>query len=133
MLKRHAMLVPAAALVMSLGMAAPSMADCDSAKLAEVVKAANVEGGDSAAAKVVAYYSENACAVGRQDIAMVRGAMSDLYGACGDNDSCRADALMASKSLAEHVGMGCDKDGEPLMVLDACTLDDIQKALDSAM
>lgn len=130
MLTKHAMLLPAAAFLMTVATAVPSMAEddgCDSAKLAEVVKAANVSGDNaSAAVQVVAFYAENACAVGRQDIAMVRGMMSDAYGALS-GDEAKA-ALAAAKSLADNVGMGCDKDGSALMVLDACTLDDVQKA-----
>ena len=135
MLKRHAMLLPAAALVMTFATAVPSMAEddgCDTAKLADVVKAANVSGDDAnAAVQVVAFYAENACAVGRQDIAMVRGMMSDAYGALSGDDA--KAALAAAKSLADNVGMGCDKDGSALMVLDACTLDDVQKAASGGM
>jgi hypothetical protein len=135
MLKRHAMLLPAAALVMTFATAVPSMAEddgCDTAKLADVVKAANVSGDDaSAAVQVVAFYAENACAVGRQDIAMVRGMMSDAYGALSGDDA--KAALAAAKALADNVGMGCDKDGSALMVLDACTLDDVQKAASGGM
>jgi hypothetical protein len=130
MLKRHAMLLPAAAFLMTVATAVPSMADdegCDAAKLADVVKAAGVSGNDAnAAVKVVAFYAPNACAVGRQDIAMVRGMMSDAYGALSGDDA--KAALAAAKSMADSVGMGCDKDGSALLVLDACTLDDVQKA-----
>lgn len=129
MLNRHAMLLPAAAFLMTVATAAPSMAQdgCDTAKLADVVKAANVSSdGARAAVDVVAFYAENACAVGRQDVAMVRGMMSDAYGALSGDDA--KAALAAAKALADNVGMGCDKNAEALLVLDACTLDDVQKA-----
>jgi len=130
MLTKHAMLLPAAAFLMTVATAAPSTAQddgCDTAKLGEVVKAANVSGdGAKAAVDVVAFYAENACAVGRQDIAMVRGMMSDAYGALSGDDA--KAALAAAKALADNVGMGCDKNAEALLVLDACTLDDVQKA-----
>jgi hypothetical protein len=130
------MLVSAAALAMAIGTAVPSMAEdegCDTEKLAEVVKASGVSaGGVSGAIEVVAYYAPNACAVGRRSIAMVRGMMSDAYGAADDADG-RAAALMAAKTMGENAGMGCDKDAAALLVLDVCTLDDVQKALADAM
>lgn len=126
---KHAMLLPAAALVMTFGMAAPSMAECDTEKLAEVVEASGVSGeGPGAAVEVVAFYADNACAVGRQDIAMLRGMMSDAYGAADDAEA-RTAALDAAKTLGENAGAGCDMDAEPLMVLDACTLEDVETAL----
>ena len=130
MLYRHAMVLSAAALAMAIGTAAPSWADddgCDTAKLAEVVKAAGVSGDSAkAAVDVVAFYAPNACALGRQDVAMVRGMMSDAYGALSGDDA--KAALAAAKAMADNVGMGCDKDGGALLVLDACTLEDVQKA-----
>ena len=36
--------------------------------------------------------------------------------------------MMAAKGLIDNMGGECDKDGEPLKVLDQCTLDDVQKA-----
>ena len=121
------LLIPAMAVAMAVGMTAPSLADCDSAKLAEVVKAAGVSGdGAKSAVDVVAFYAENSCAVGRQDIAMVRGMMSDAYGALSGDDA--KAALAAAKSLADNVGTGCDKNAEALLVLDQCSLDDVQKA-----
>jgi hypothetical protein len=131
MLTKHAMLLPAAAFLMTVATAVPSMADddgCDAAKLAEVVKAAGVSGSDASVAfEVVAFYAPNACAVGRRDIAMVRGMMSDAYGALSGDDA--KAALAAAKAIGDNAGMGCsDKDGAALLVLDACTLDDVQKA-----
>lgn len=121
------LLIPAMAVAMTVGMAAPSLADCDSAKLGEVVKAAGVSGdGAKSAVDVVAFYAENSCAVGRQDIAMVRGMMSDAYGALSGDDA--KAALAAAKALADNVGTGCDKNAEALLVLDQCSLDDVQKA-----
>lgn len=133
MLLRHALIVPAAALVMAMGTAAPSLAECDTDKLAEIVKASGVSGDDACAvAGVISAYADNACATGRQSIAMVRGMASDAYGAAGDNEQCRMESVSASKALADKVGMGCDMDAEPLMVLDACTYDDVQAALAKA-
>jgi hypothetical protein len=124
MLYKHAMLLPAAAFAMTVATAVPSMADCDTAKLAEVVKASGVtETGPAGAIAVVNAYAKNACAVGRQDIAMVRGMTSDAYPEVGSA------AIDASKALAANVGMGCDMDPEPLLVLDACSLEDVEKAL----
>lgn len=134
MLYKHAMLLPAAALVMAMGMAAPTMADegCDTAKLADVVKATGVTGeGASAAVDVVAYYAANSCALGRQDIAMVRGMMSDAYGELSGADASKA--LDAANTLSSDVGMGCDKSGAELLVLDACSLADVEKALAGGM
>lgn len=138
MLYRNAMLMPVAAMVMAIGMAAPSTAQdedgCDTEKLAAVVKDSGVSGdGPGAAVEVVAHYAPNACAVGRQSVAMVRGMMSDAYGAA-DSDEDRQAALMAAKALADNAGMGCtDKDAAALLVLDACSLDDVQAALKGAM
>jgi len=112
--------------------ATPSMADedCDTAALVEVVKASGVSGNDAGAAiEVVKFYAPNACAVGRRDINMIRGMMSDAYGAAKDDADARAAALATAKALTENATMECsDKDGKPLMVLNACTLEDVQKA-----
>ena len=125
---KHAMLLPAAALVMAFATAAPSMAECDTAKLAEVVKAAGVsDTGPKGAVEVVQHYAKNACALGRQDIAMTRGMMSDAYGALSGDDA--KSALMAAQDLSNNVATGCDMDGEPLLVLDACSLADVESAL----
>jgi len=135
MLHKYAMFLSASALVAAVGTAVPSMAQdedgCDSAKLAEVVKASGVtEKGAKGAIDVVAYYAPSACAIGRRDMAMVRGMMSDAYGAADDADG-RAAALMAARALADGAGMGCsDKDPAALLVLDKCSLDDVQKALE---
>jgi hypothetical protein len=127
MLYKRVMLLPAVALAMTAGTTASSLADCDMAKLTEVVTAAGVSGGDaSAAVAAVQFYSDNACAVGRRDVAMVRGMMSDAYGALSGDDA--KAALAAAKALSDNIGPGCDKDGGPLMVLDQCTLEDVQKA-----
>jgi hypothetical protein len=124
------MLLPVAAFAMTIATAVPSMAQdegCDTAKLAEVVKAANPSGeGANAAVEVVMFYAPNACAVGRQDVAMVRGMMSNAYGALS-GDEAKA-ALAAAQALADNAGTGCDKDASALMVLGACTLEDVQKA-----
>lgn len=123
MLYKHAMLLPAAAFAMTVATAVPSIA-CDTAKLAEVVKASGVtETGPAGAIAVVNAYAKNACAVGRRDIAMVRGMTSDAYPEVGSA------AIDASKALVANVGTGCDMDGEPLLVLDACSLEDVEKAL----
>ena len=131
MLKKT-MFLPAAALALTVGAATPSFAEdegCDTAALAEAVKASGVTtAGAKGAVEVVMFYSENACAVGRQDVNMIRGMMSDAYGALEGDD--QKAALAAAKSLTEAAAMECsDKDAKPIMVLQACTLDDVQKAL----
>ena len=127
MLYKRLILLPAVALAMTVGTTASSWAECNTAKLTEVVTAAGVSGGDaSAAVAVVQFYSDNACAVGRQDVAMVRGMMSDAYGALSGDDA--KAALAAARALSDNIGPGCDKDGGPLLVLDQCTLEDVQKA-----
>ena len=128
MFYKRLILLPAVALAMTAGTTASSLAQgCDVAKLTEVVTAAGVSGGDaSAAVAVVQFYSDNACAVGRQDVAMVRGMMSDAYGALSGDDA--KAALAAARALSDNIGPGCDKDGGPLLVLDQCTLEDVQKA-----
>lgn len=137
MLNKCAMLLPAAALVTVMGMATPSIADdapCDTAKLADIVKASGVTGdGAKAAIDVVAYYAPNACAIGRRDMAMVRGMLSDAYGAA-DSEEGRKAALMTAKALGDNAGMGCaDKDPAALLVLDACSLQDVENALKGGM
>lgn len=129
MLNKHAMIVPAMAVAMAVGTTAPAWAECDMAALTEVVSAAGVSADDGAmaAVKVVEFYTPNACAVGRRDVAMVRGMMSDAYGALDGDDAKMA--MMAAKGLVDSMmADSCDKDGEPLKVLDQCSLDDVQKA-----
>jgi hypothetical protein len=103
---------------------------CDSAKLAEIVEAAGVSSdGTQGAIEVVSYYAMNACALGRQDVVMVRGMMSDAYIVAKDDDDRRA-ALMAGKILGDAAGEGCpDKDPAALLVLDQCSLEDVERAL----
>lgn len=131
MLKKT-MFLPAVALALTVGAATPSIAQddgCDSAALAEAVKASGVSSdGAKGAVEVVMFYAENACAVGRQDVNMIRGMMSDAYGALEGDD--QKSALEAAKALTTAAAMECsDKDAKPVMVLQACTLDDVQKAL----
>lgn len=130
---KSTMFLSAVAFALTVGAATPSLAQdeegCDNEALMEVVSASGVStDGAKGAVEVVQFYSENACAVGRQGVNMIRGMMSDAYGALEGDD--QKAALAAAKSLTESAAMECsDKDGQPLNVLQACTLDDVQKAL----
>jgi hypothetical protein len=134
MLRKHALLLSAAALAFAVGIA-PSMAQeeeeevCDTAALAEFTAVCtDIDSSDPSLAYVgyVQCHMEEACALGHRDITNIRGALADAYGALSGDDS-RA-ALDAATGLADQVGMSCDKDGQPLVVLEACSAEDVQAA-----
>ena len=129
MLNKRLLLLPAAALAMTLGTTVSSFAECDTATLTKYVgMCSDINTSDANMAYVgfARCQAEHACALSRGDIAMIRGTLSDAYGAMSGDDA--KAALTAASELSSQVGMECTKDGDPLKVLDACTPDDVLKA-----